>query len=181
MQVLTYQHASGKLGHRITNHSEETLNNVLNALSRAEQRLNAPVYFIEVYKIYKALYEDTIDGSGNEVLWLVKGSLLDLYRNDQILADKEMHRFSLMCQNQNTNKHITEFDLCSDRLMTKFRTYEFDQMCKIVPGPKTPRFNFEQLKEHLLSKDLSSDHAFNSNDFRFLDGSVDMTGNRVAF
>ena len=54
-------------------------------------------------------------------------------------------------------------------------------MCKIIPGPKTPRFNFTQLKELLLSKDLSLDERFKLNDYRFLDGSVDMTGNRVAF
>ena len=32
-----------------------------------------------------------------------------------------------------------------------------------------------------MSKDLSLDKNFNSEDFRFLDGSVNMTGNRVAF
>ena len=83
LNILTYQYAKGKLGHRITHFHEDLLNNVLNAVTRAEVRKGAPVYFIEVYKIYKALYEDVIVADvDNSILWEVKGGLLELYRND---------------------------------------------------------------------------------------------------
>ena len=92
-----------------------------------------------------------------------------------------MNRFSVDCARQNTRKHKSEFDLCSDRLVIKFPTYQFDKICRIVPGPSSKTFDFNQLKEYLLSDDLSKDVNFDPDDLRFLDGTLDMTGNRVAF
>ena len=52
----------------------------------------------------------------------------------------------------------------------------------MVPGPKTERVNFTELKELLLSKDLSRATEIDTkSDLRFLDGKVDMQGNMVAF
>ena len=83
LNILTYKYAKGKMGHRITHFYEDLLNNVLNAVTRAEVRKGSPVYFIEVYKIYKALYEDVIVADvDNSILWEVKGGLQELYRND---------------------------------------------------------------------------------------------------
>ena len=48
----------------------------------------------------------------------------------------------------------------------------------------TPTVNFNWLKEVLLNKDPSSDEitwANNGGGYRFLDKSVDLTGNAVAF
>ena len=64
---------------------------------------------------------------------------------------------------------------------SKYPSYIFDERCKVIPGPETPLYNFVELKELLLSKDLSRDADFDCNDLRFLDGKVDMTGNMVAF
>ena len=58
------------------------MNSVLNALARAEQRKMAPVYFLEIYKVYKALYESSEDSHENKTLLKVKHILEDLYRND---------------------------------------------------------------------------------------------------
>lgn len=54
---------------------------------------------------------------------------------------------------------------------------------RIIPGPQTPVVNFKQLKDLLLSKDLSRDSELDwvsAGEFRYLDGE-DMTGNMVAF
>ena len=79
----------------------------------------APVYFLEIYKVYKALYENSEDSYENKTLLKVKHVLVDLYRNDQVLADRELHRFSVQNSNQNSKKNISDFDLCSDRLELK--------------------------------------------------------------
>ena len=79
----------------------------------------------------------------------VKHVLEDLYRNDQVIADREIHRFSVQNSNQNTRKNITDFDLCSDRLELKFPTYELDKKCRLIPGPKTSVQNFQQLNNFI--------------------------------
>ena len=91
----------------------------MNCIARAEQRKMAPVYFLEIYKVYKALYENSEDSYENKTLLKVKHVLVDLYRNDQVLADRELHRFSVQNSNQNSKKNISDFDLCSDRLELK--------------------------------------------------------------
>ena len=63
----------------------------------------------------------------------------------------------------------------------KFPTYKFDKKCRIVPGPDTPVKNFKEVKELLLSKDLSRDAEFSKDELHFLDGKVGMRGNMVAF
>ena len=161
--------------------SEKHLSSVLRAVHNAERRAKGPVYFIDVYKVWMVLNESEETPRGNDALWEVKRALIELFKSDQVLCDTEMNRFSVDCANQNTRKHKSEFDLCSDRLVVKFPTYQFDKICRIVPGPTSKTFSFDQLKEHLLSKDLSKDANFNPDDLRFLDGTVDMTGNRVAF
>ena len=82
-QILMRQFSKRKYGHRIDiSSSDGMLNDVINAVHRAEQRKGAPVYFIEVYKIYKALKQFDSNEIGSAALWEVKGTLLELYRND---------------------------------------------------------------------------------------------------
>lgn len=107
--------------------------------------------------------------------------LFDLYREDAILCDTEMNRYTLDQKNQSTVENPTDYDLCSDRLLNKFPTYQFDDKCRIIPGPDTPLRNFRDLKALLLSKDLSLDADFEKTDLRFLDGKCGMKGNMVAF
>ena len=157
------------------------LDSVMNAVVKAEKRKNAPVNFIDIYRVWKALNETESTAQGNDALWEVKYALIDLFKQDEILGDKEMSRFSLNAVNQSTKQQARDFDLCSDRLAIKFPTYNFDSVCKVMPGTSTNKFNFDQLKALLLSKDLSMDKHFDQDNLRFLDASVDMTGNRVAF
>ena len=181
LMCLTHQFAKKQKGHRITDFDDETVNSVINSLSRAEQRKMAPVYFLEIYKVYKALYENQEDAHENKAMLKVKQVLVDLYRNDQVLADREIHRFSVQNSNQNSRKNISDFDLCSDRLELKFPSYELDKRCRLIPGPKTSRQNFDLLKTKLLSKNLDWDSKYNPNEVGFLDGKVDLAGSRVAF
>ena len=41
--------------------------------------------------------------------------LFDIYREDLVLCDKEMNRFTFEKYNQNTIENPSEYDLCSDR------------------------------------------------------------------
>ena len=63
--------------------------------------------------------------------------------------------------------------------------YEIDERCRVRPGPETETLNFTELKELLLSTDLTRNEELNwvgnsVSKYKFLDGS-DMTGNQVAF
>ena len=46
---------------------------------------------------------------------MVSGSLYELWRNDEILADREAVRYSLNKAIQRTKTNETEFELYSDR------------------------------------------------------------------
>ena len=105
----------------------------------AEATKQAPVYLIEIWNSFIQINTDCD-------LQMLHAALFDLYREDLILCDAEMNRYSLDKTNQSTAERQTEYDLCSDRLVTKFPTYQFDEKCRIVPGPDTPTFNFRDLK-----------------------------------
>ena len=108
--------------------------------------------------------------------------LLDLYRDDAILADKEMGRFSLDVKNQNSTIRQTEFTLCSDRMEQNFPGYELDKICRVVPGPHVETINFKQLKDLLLSTDETKDVGFGPCEtFKFLDCKSDMSEDMVSF
>jgi hypothetical protein len=80
-----------------------------------------------------------------------------------------------------TNK--TGYELYSDLIHRVYPTYKLDDRLRLVPGPDTPTVNFSVLKELLLSKDLSRNDELEWVDsgLRFLDGTVDLAGNRVCF
>lgn len=62
-------------------------------------------------------------------------------------------------------------------------TYYLDSRCRIRPGQDTPTVNLAQLKELLLSKDLSRDKELewvSTKNLRFLDG-TDITGEQIVF
>ena len=107
--------------------------------------------------------------------------LFDLYRNDEILCDREMNRFSLDVRNQNSMHSETDFDLCSDRMVLKNPTYVLDEECKAVPGPKAKTLDFFNLKSLLLSKNLTLDATFSKRELCFLDGQRNLEGNMIAF
>ena len=66
-----------------------------------------------------------------------------------------------------------------------FPTYVLDERLRIRPGPETPRVNFANLKEILLSTDLERDNELSwasAKNLRFLDGTdLALTGQQVCF
>ena len=83
-------------------------------------------------------------------------SLEDLYYNDEILSDEHFHRYSLNPEMQHTDDNPTTFRLYSDYFTIKYSQCDLDRETGILhPKANTPVVNFNELKELLLSKDLS--------------------------
>ena len=103
------------------------------------------------------------------------------------MADAECNLFSLDTFKQLDQKTNPkgQFELCSDRMQRKFPTYELDEENRFRPGPDSETANFTTLKNLLLSKDLtdiSKLQEMTADDkCVFLDASVDLTGDKVAF
>lgn len=65
--------------------------NVLLALASAEGKKDGqPVYYVEIFKAFLGINWIPLPAAG-----LVFLALLDLYREDKVLADREMHKFTL--------------------------------------------------------------------------------------
>ena len=111
-------------------------------------------------------------------------SLEDLYTNDEILSDEHFHKYSLDKTQQHSEDNPTGFRLYSDYFTIKYPHCILDrQSGALSPKNDAPVVNFNQLKELLLSKDLSRIGELEwiaSEPARFLDNSIDMTGNKVA-
>ena len=106
----------------------------------------------------------------------------ELYKADQCLADRELNLWTLNPDNQSTAANPTQFDLFSDRIKRMYPSYQLDSRCLIRPGPETPTVNLAQLKELLLSKNLSRNSELDwvsAENLRFLDG-TDITGQQIA-
>jgi hypothetical protein len=115
---------------------------------------------------------------------LVQFALVELFREDWVLSDKEMHKFSVNKKMQNTELNPTGFMLFSDRVAMMYPGYLVDMRLAIRAGPDTPTLNFNYMKELYLSKDLSRNNEFNWMELennRFLDGKVDMSEYSVTF
>ena len=104
------------------------VDSVFNAIRNAEAKKKSPVYLIEIYKAFKS--EDSTDLS----LSAFKDIVFDLFRNDQVLANQEMTKFSLQIQNQNQIQSPTEYNLCSDWFISRYPSCVFDSKCKVKPG-----------------------------------------------
>ena len=115
---------------------------------------------------------------------LVQFALVELFREDWVLSDKEMHKFSLNRKMQHTELNPTGLMLFSDRVAMIYPGYLVDKRLAIRAGPDTPTLNFNHLKELYLSKDLSRNSEFSwmeKETDRFLDGTVDMSEHSVTF
>lgn len=96
-----------------------------------------------------------------------------------------------MTINQRSDGNETCYELFSDRIRRVFPEYALDEGLRFIPKAGTPTINFNSFKELMCSKDLSRlaeltwiDKKLESGSRifkqRFLDGMVDMTGNRVS-
>jgi hypothetical protein len=82
--------------------------------------------------------------------------LMELYRNDEILADREQNRYSLNKDLQKTTENPdSPYELFSDRIKRLFPTYILDNKLRLMPGPDASVVDYEELRDLLLSKDLS--------------------------
>ena len=110
----------------------------MKAVKIAEAQKGRPAYFSEVFKV--AL----------EISWypmippfIVRDALNDLWRNDEILCDRDLDRFSTNPSMQQTDENQTGFELMSDRHFRKYSSYLLDERCRPRPGPNTPVINFK--------------------------------------
>ena len=97
--------------------------------------------------------------------------------------DRESLRISLNVALQRTDQNQTEFELFSDKHCRVFASaYRLDDNLNFRPHSNTPVVNFKELKDILLSKDLSRDDELDwtENGLRFLDGES-MSDNSVCF
>ena len=116
-----------------------------------------------------------------------RADCLFLFKEDRVMCDTECNQYSLdtFKQLDQVTNPKGQFELCSDRMQRRFPSYELDEGNRFRPGPETETANFTTLKNLLLSKDLTDItklHEMTADDkCVFLDSSVDLTGNKVAF
>ena len=95
-----------------------------------------------------------------------------------------MNRVTANPTYQRRMNHETEFEIFSDRFHRLFsQNYELTERLALRPKIETPTVNLKQLKEILLSKDLSRGQELDwiaNGDYRFLDGE-DIDGDKVCF
>lgn len=118
------------------------------------------------------------------MITLIQFSLVELFRDDKVLTDRSLHKFSVNPKMQHTDANETGFMLFSDRVSMLYPGYIIDQRLCVRAGPDTKTLNFNYLKSLYLSKDLSRIQEFDwmaQESNRFLDGTVDMTAHSVAF
>ena len=118
------------------------------ALKRAETKKGSPPNILEVYAEWNSMIP-------NLASMFVYMALLDLYRADEILCDKMCDKFSLNPAMQSTPDRPSDFELYSDRVTRLFPTYVLDDRLHLRPGHTTPRLNLLQMRELLLSRDLT--------------------------
>ena len=118
---------------------------------------------------------------------LLRIKLLNVFKSDFVLCDAECNRFSLnmrLERDEETNPDGV-FEHCSDRIERLFPTYLLDDKFHFIPGPQTPTINFDYLKALLLSTDQDRytelQQLTEGGKCQFLDGKVDLFGQRVAF
>ena len=92
------------------------------AVQEAETRKQGPVYVIDIYKILQPA-RGIMDPSKGLRYPELQRILQDLYREDAILADKELNRYSLEARQQDSSIRRTPFTLCSDHMETNFPGY----------------------------------------------------------
>lgn len=108
------------------------------ALRLAEQEKGGPVILPDVVRAYRKISKFPLFSPH-----MIFFCLWDYYWNDQILADKEINRYTTDLKLQHTDANPTGFDLYSDRITRVFPGYTIDQNMRVRPGPETPLANFD--------------------------------------
>ena len=101
----------------------------------AEQKKGGPPYVIEIAAKWISLVPMM------SIFHLFVG-LLDVFRNDEVLADYECNKFTLNPNHQSKADKPSEFELYSDRMARVFPTYKLDEKLRVRPGPESTTVNF---------------------------------------
>jgi hypothetical protein len=104
---------------------------------------------------------------------------MDLYQNDEVLANNNLEQFSLKASCQGD-----VYETYSNRKVKAFPLYSLEgPQLRLVANQETPVLNFNKLKSLLLSEGTSKIdeyRALTSKGLLFLDKKEDLVGNRVA-
>lgn len=154
---------------------------VRTALAHAEAMFGRPVYVHEIY--YEIPQVTWYPSLSPYITWQ---ACLDLYQNDEILADRLCDQFSVNKSLQRSyDNPKSEYELFSDRFMRRWPSYQLDENLIVRPTIETPRINFNTLKKLLMSpvneENLLEYEAMVAGEPKFLDGTCSMFGSRVAF
>ena len=159
-----------------------TAQKLLLSIARLENEKKRPVYIIEVVR---ETMERPVDAEQKPA---TRVDMLNLFKDDLILCDKECNLYSLDKSRQRGAYMNTEspFELCSDRLQRLFPDYRLTTNCQFMPEPTAEKINFNTIKNLLLSRDMLEYitlHELTENDkCRFLDQTFNMLqGESVAF
>ena len=123
----------------------------------AENRHGRPVTRNEIYVVHKQTSYLRLNAM------IVSAILADIFRNDELLTNREQCYWSVRADNQAKIENQTGFELYSDRMTRLYPTYNLDSILKLIPGPTTPVVNFNKTKEVLLSTDLSREAELHVN------------------
>ena len=77
----------------------------------------------------------------------IYAGLLDLYKADECLSNRELTKFTLDLKAQSVSKRKTSFELFSDRMWYLYPTYQLDRRCRPRPSYETQVHNFYELRK----------------------------------
>lgn len=154
---------------------------VFQALVDAEVKKQGPVYFIDIIKEWsnQRTYLLAIDN------FTVLSILYDLYRDDQIMSDRQMTMFA----SYKVAPQFETYTLRMSRILDEGDS--LDLRLRIIPNESSGRenLNFRLLKRMLVSPDSQlktttlkqyKRRAYD-NDLHFLSGTCDLSGDRTVF
>jgi hypothetical protein len=102
------------------------------ALVRAEIEIGEPVFYTEVFKVFKRDSYFLLKHPLHTII-----TLRELYLTDRVMCNMEQTVFTVDPKNQSTAEKPTDFELYSDRMARIANTYIIDNalLNKIRPGP----------------------------------------------
>lgn len=154
-------------------------NHVKRALATAESIYKRPVYSREVY--YQLEKKFSFLAIPGVVFW----AILDLYQNDEILADKSCDHFTLVRKYQKSATNPdSEYELYSDRAARLWPDYRYNKKGVLTPTERQATINFDTLQKLMMAQDTDKNRSEQEKFYsdlqpKFLDKKVSMIGNRI--
>ena len=106
---------------------------ILTVIRRVEEKLQRPVYFIEIYREALKYANET-----GETLLIRSQDLQNIFRDDLVLGDAELNLYSLDAKNQRSwPNNPNGMELCSDRMQRLYPSYKLDERGRFLPGDET--------------------------------------------